>query len=301
MQPHRRSIIFMKNLFMYLGRGIAFIYRLNTLRLAMVVFRGVPSPTIMRRRFLGKTMVLDVSRSNAQQLLWLQGERFVEERRLLKLLVRPGMTVVDVGANIGYYALMFASCLSGDGKILCLEPEPANLVELTANVSENALEKIVTILPVAAGGVDGTTRFEPGLNAHASDNGSLEVRVRRLDSLELPGVDFIKIDVEGYEGLVLDGARELIRRHHPTVFLELHPQLLSSHTHGEIIQFLQKHYPHVSAFQIASGNGLKRALQRYGLADPLTCLNDIQELADGYEAGTMKQTSWIVAQARTCA
>src|ERR1041384_6865770 len=98
----------MKHLVFQFGRGTAFLYRLNTLRLAGMIFRGVTSPTLVKRRYFAKSLVLDVSRSNAQQLLWLQGQRFVQESQLFRRLVEPGMTIVDVGANIGYYALMFA-------------------------------------------------------------------------------------------------------------------------------------------------------------------------------------------------
>src|SRR5688572_25994764 len=130
-------------LLLYLGRAVAFLYRLNTLRLATIIFRGVDSPTVVRRRFYGRSLVLDVSRANPQKLLWLQGRRFVQERFLLQRFVRPGMTVVDVGANIGYYTLMFASFVDGHGRVFSIEPDPTNLRELRANVAENKLETLV--------------------------------------------------------------------------------------------------------------------------------------------------------------
>ena len=287
----------MKNLFWYLGRGVAFVYRLHALRLASIVFRGVVHPSLIKRPFFGKHLFLDVSRSKAQQLLWLQGERYVEERHLLKQLVRPGMNVVDVGANIGFYALMLNSYLNGQGAIICLEPDPTNLIELLANVAANRLEQQISILPMAAGSEDGTVSFEPGLNAHAAENGTMQVAVRKLDSLNLAQVDFIKMDVEGYEGAVLDGARSLIERCRPTLFLELHPRLLTAHSHGEIVQFVQRHYTELSVYQVARGDWWMRALRSYGMASCLRRLDNLQELVAAYEAGTMEHTSWIVAQA----
>lgn len=278
------------------GRGIAFLYRLNTLRLAGTVFRGVNSSTVLRRRYFGKSLVLDVSRSSAQRLLWLQGERFVQERSLFSQLVRPGMVFVDVGANIGYYALMFASLLRGEGEILCLEPDPTNLLELKANVAENKLERMISVLPIAAGDEDGTMRFEPGLNAHATPTGTMEVIVKKLDSLAPAKVDFIKIDVEGYEGAVLDGARETIERFRPTIFLELHPRLLTRHTHKGIIQFIKQRYSKVSAYQISRGNLLRRALQNYGLVDQLNEIGDIRQMAEAYEDRRYPDPCWLVGQ-----
>src|SRR5262245_45099869 len=93
----------------WLGRVVAFFYRLQTLRLAEATFRKLDGGTVLKRRFFGKTLVLDVARASPQKLLWLQGDRFVRERDLLKRAIRPGMSVVDVGANIGYYALMFSA------------------------------------------------------------------------------------------------------------------------------------------------------------------------------------------------
>ena len=163
------------------------------------------------------------------------------ETMMIRKLVGSVDVFVDVGANIGFYALMLNSYLNGQGAIICLEPDPTNLIELLANVAANRLEQQISILPMAAGSEDGTVSFEPGLNAHAAENGTMQVAVRKLDSLNLTQVDFIKMDVEGYEGAVLDGARSLIERCRPTLFLELHPQLLTTHSHGEIVQFLQRH------------------------------------------------------------
>jgi FkbM family methyltransferase len=159
------------------------------------------------------------------------------------------MMVIDVGANIGYYALLFGALMQNKGRIICLEPDPSNLNELHLNVSNNHLGKLVAIEAVAAGSYDGTARFVPGLNSYASPTGSMTVPIRRIDNLSLSQVDFIKIDVEGYEGAVLEGAIETIGKFHPTVFLELHPHLLTKHTHEEIISTLKNTYGRVMAYR----------------------------------------------------
>ena len=288
----------MKHFVFYLGRGFAFFYRLNTLRLATAIFSGVSSPTVVKRRFYGRSLVLDVSRANPHKLLWLEGERFVQERFLLQRQIRPGMTVVDVGANIGYYALMFASFVQGHGRVFSMEPDATNLRELRANVAENDLEKTIKVLPVAAGDYDGTTRFEPGVNSHVVPDGSSEVLIKKIDSLEIGKVDFIKIDVEGYEGSVLAGAEETIKQFRPTVFLELHPSLLTRHTHGEIVQFLQRHYAEVSAYQIERANPLRRLLQKYGVVEPFRQVSVIGQMVKDYEAGHFSEPCWLVARGR---
>src|SRR5947207_15484253 len=82
------------------------VWRLQTVPLALWTFRKVNPPYLLERPFFGFRLLLDVARSNAQKLLFLEGERFVRERTLLSGLLKPGMCAVDVGANIGYYALM---------------------------------------------------------------------------------------------------------------------------------------------------------------------------------------------------
>ena len=193
-----------------LGRLIASLYRLSALRLARIIFRHATEPTVLFRNFYGRKLFMDVSRSSGSQLLWLHGARHIKERFLLEGLLRPGMTVIDVGANIGYYALLFASAVGDKGHIICLEPDPDNLRELQMNVCNNGLEEIIAIKPVAAGDLDGTIKFEAGPNGRVVADGLIAVGVTRLDSLDLTSADLLKVDVEGYEGSVLDGARETI-------------------------------------------------------------------------------------------
>ena len=202
-------------------------WRFGTLRYAERVFAGIPEGMVLDRKLFGHRIWLEVGRSSVQQLLALDGERFIAERALVVSLLSPGMTFVDVGANIGYYMLLAQRSVGKRGMIICIEPDEANLRELSRQIKGNDLTNVV-VLPVAAGAEDKEARLEPGINARvrADGSGTGEVRLRRLDSLLDAPVDVLKIDVEGYEGHVLDGAAELLRRWRPALFLEVHPQLL---------------------------------------------------------------------------
>ena len=206
------------------------------------------------------------------------------------------MSIVDVGANIGYYALLFVSHLRGIGKIVCLEPEPTNLIELRANVAENQLENLVEVLPVAAGNFDGMAKLEPGLNGLVVSRGSLEVPIWRIDSMNLGRVDLMKIDVEGFEGAVLDGATATIERDRPTLFLELHPQLLTYHTHSQLLMFLRRYYQRITAFQETRKGLVKKALANYGLAESVCQIDDLDSMITTYDARMASDTCWLVAQ-----
>src|SRR5438067_3530420 len=143
--------------------------------------------------FYGHELFMDVSRSSGPQLLWLQGKRHVKERSLLENLARPGMTIIDVGANIGYYALILTSLAGAEGRVICLEPDPDNLRELNMNVRKNRLERNVTVKPIAAGDFDGTIGFEAGTNGRVAPGGQVTVPVTKLDSLGLAKCDAIKV------------------------------------------------------------------------------------------------------------
>lgn len=277
------------------GRLVAFFYRFSTLRLARVIFRNVDRGTVLNRKFGNARIHLDVSRSNAQQLLWLTGKQFVQELPILSRLVRPGFTIVDVGANIGYYALIFAELIQREGSILCFEPDDANRLELRRNIEDNGLASLVEIRSAAVGDFDGRTDFEPGLNGQVVCGGSRSVEICRLDSLRLSKVDLLKIDVEGFEGAVLKGGEETISRFQPAIFLELHPRLSTNHTHGEIISWLTDHYTVVKAYRFSRGRVWQRLLNSYGLSSGVEEVTDIHAVVDRFERGVIESPYWFTA------
>ncbi|HNU11809.1 MAG TPA: FkbM family methyltransferase [Rubrivivax sp.] len=153
--------------------------------------------------------------------LGLSGEAEFEPevRDALLRLARPGDTVVDIGANIGWFTLHLARRVGPAGVIHAFEPEPANLRLLEANVRANGLSWVV-IHPVALGEAPGeallhTTAYNTGMHrlydSVCCDGPAIPVAVQRLDDLLAPGqVALVKIDVEGYEHAVLRGARVLL-------------------------------------------------------------------------------------------
>ena len=148
-------------------------------------------------------------------------------------LVKPGMNVVDVGANHGYYTLMFA-CLVGEaGRVAAVEPHPEVAVLLKRSVELNGFSDRTVVFQQAAGDVDGRKVFlgsppnEPK-NAHLlprdaeAGAGRHRVRIAKVDTLlkSWDRVDFLKIDVEGAEEAAVGGMMEIIRRDRPSILLE---------------------------------------------------------------------------------
>jgi len=275
--------------------------RFGTLRLANRAFRELPSPTWVKLPLFGRDMHLDLSRTSAQKLLYLEGERFIEERHVLRTLMRPGMTVVDVGANIGYYMLLAEQCVGPSGKIICIEPSVENLPELRRNVQENGLTN-VTLIEVALGAEDGEVGLKAGINSGVADASQAPyvVPVRRLDAIMTERIDFLKIDVEGYEGQVIAGAGRLIEAHRPTLFLELHPHLIGrfGHSIDGIIEAIAPHYSKVTylARSTHSESFVGKLMSRYFSCNVLRPVTDSQEFRAAMGLDIDMHAFWVVFQ-----
>jgi FkbM family methyltransferase len=144
-----------------------------------------------------------------------------EIRTALQRWAAPGLTLVDIGANIGYFTALMARHVGPTGVVHAFEPEPANFELLSGNVRRNDLAQ-VRLHAVALGDARGRA------DLHLNDvNGGMHrlydsvccvgpvvpVPVERLDDvLRDTVVDLIKIDVEGYEPRVLAGAHACLRR-----------------------------------------------------------------------------------------
>lgn len=144
---------------------------------------------------------------------------------LLQKMLKPGATFVDVGANFGALSAAAARLVAPGGAVICFEPVPANFSRLQTVVGSTGAANLNVILDRRAIGAqvgavpiylnfwDGLHTIDPQVNA-GSRRGSLVVQQVTLDqALREHGVervDLLKIDVEGAELRVLEGARELL-------------------------------------------------------------------------------------------
>lgn len=282
-----------------LARLRAAVWRLRTLPFAEALFAGALEGTWLVRPFAGGTLTVDVGRSSTERLLWLEGERAIAERHLLARLVAPGDRVVDVGANLGYYALLFARAVRPGGRVDCFEPEPQNVETLAENVRANRLEKSVRVHPVAVGEKAGSVRLDPGLNGVVTEHGALEVPVRRLDDLDdLHGrpVDFLKVDVEGYEGPVLRGAARLLARDRPGLFVEIHPELIGPPDDVPgIVATLRALYPRLEVWEPTTGSLVARLAARYLPSRAVRRIGDLDALVAACARGERRDPFWAIA------
>jgi len=145
------------------------------------------------------------------------------ETRFFCAACRPGMTFLDIGANVGYYTALSIPRIGSTGRVIALEPDPENFRYLEATIRANRAINVIAI-PKAAGAAAGTTalhtsstnRGDNRLYSNDLSDGSCQVQVCTVDDLlaelGIGSVDLIKMDVQGFEGHALQGMKQTIRR-----------------------------------------------------------------------------------------
>jgi FkbM family methyltransferase len=165
----------------------------------------------------------------AFESIYLAYKRLIEAGPVsgLRMLVTDGSTVIDVGANIGFFAVPFARWTGPRGRVVAIEPEAHNVASLRRRVERSGVSDIVECVQAAAADQPGQLRLaitpgHPG-GHHLAEQGE-SVRAVTLDELvadDSRPVRLIKIDVQGAEAMVLAGAGKVIDRHHPAIYAEV--------------------------------------------------------------------------------
>lgn len=151
-----------------------------------------------------------------------------ESQQAFKLAVHEGDIVYDIGANVGFFTLLAAKLVGRSGAVYAFEPLRRNIEYLNRHIVANNLTT-VHVLPIAVSSRKGVAQFtsadSPSMG-RLTPGGDVEVETESLDELvgsgRVPAPHFIKIDVEGAEYDVLNGAASVLRRHRPAMLLSLH-------------------------------------------------------------------------------
>jgi FkbM family methyltransferase len=148
--------------------------------------------------------------------------------------VSAGDHIAEVGASIGLYALAFAGRVGAAGHVTAFEPDPDSISALEANIAVNGLQDRVTVIRAAVGQCSGQVRFASARGQESRIeirpevcDGVIAVPMVTLDdALAGQRIDVIKIDVEGFEQQVLEGARKILteeRQRPRAILVEVHP------------------------------------------------------------------------------
>ena len=150
----------------------------------------------------------------------------------LTTILAESAVFVDVGANIGYFAMLAAARVGATGRVIAFEPNPQNCALIRRSIAANGFAHVV-VHEYAGGDVDGEFAIDitgsNGALRAARHAGDQRVRAVILDTFlaDEPRIDIVKMDVEGFEGRVVRGMRELLKRHRPVLFTEFSPVELS--------------------------------------------------------------------------
>lgn len=251
-----------------LSQSLHWLWRFRSLPRAERLFDSVAPGTILARRLFGYTFYGDVARSSIQRLIYLDGKRFIPEASLIRSFLKPGFHVIDVGANIGYYTLLLASAIGENGSIVAIEPSPENLRELYLNVERNNLTSKVEVVEAAVGDKAAVVGLRTGINSGVTDGdkAAYQVPMDTIDNIVKRHVDFMKIDIEGFEVFALRGATRVLTQDQPTLFVEIHPKHLKSlgSSSIEVVDFLRGIYRNIRFYEQGSRGGfLDKLLGRY--------------------------------------
>ncbi len=188
---------------------------------SLVSRTGVLDTALGRRLFLG---------SYAAYKAALEGRQV----RALRAYVPADTSVIDVGANVGFYTRHFIRWVTGSGQVIAIEPDRDNFMQLRRTVERSGKAAVAHLVEAAAAESSGPLRLlrnplHPG-DHRIADEG-IEIPGCSIDDLlrglYWPTVSLVKIDVQGAEQRVLRGARETLERFRPALFIEIDDQALS--------------------------------------------------------------------------
>jgi len=165
----------------------------------------------------------------------------------IRELLGPGFTFLDIGANIGYFSMLAASCLKNTGKVIAFEPVEQNRELFNLSVQANNFQNI-ELHPYAVSDTEQTFALEIGgrnsnsriISVEGGSVGKPQVTAVPLDNFlhDLTALDVVKIDIEGAEPLALQGMRTLIEKFRPFIVTEFSPEMITQTSQVAPITYL---------------------------------------------------------------
>lgn len=190
---------------------------------------------------MGQNMYVDLSDPGISWQLLTRGCREVEHVNAIRAHVRPGMTGIDIGANIGFFPLIEASLIGRSGRLYCIEPVSANIEILKKNLAENRYLDRAEVFQYLIGAESGKLRIAlaKACNSHRvladHEPNTAGVAFEEVEAISIDDfmdvvglspedVGFLRCDIEGYEAVAIRGMTKLLSASTPMhFFVELHP------------------------------------------------------------------------------
>ena len=233
----------------------------------------------LRKKIFNYEMYLDLYDRGISRTLILFGERELEHKRIIEMILKPGMNVLDIGANIGYYALMQLKIIGDKGQLIAVEPSETNIKLLRKNLNLNGYNNI-KIHHKAVSNISGKKKL------YLSEMSNLNTfhKPQNINNLHLSGktllvktttvpellsenfdLNLIRMDVEGHEVEIIEGMIDAIKKNKikPMVIFETHLTRYNKNRNFEkILNKLFKLGYHVKIVGSSSKKGTKLIEQR---------------------------------------
>lgn len=202
------------NIFSYTGISRIRIF-LNIIRL---LFYKLINKRFVIAKIYNNKMLLDLKTLGISQVLFIYNKRELLDVEILMEELEDNMNVLDIGANIGYYAILEASLLDS-GRVYAFEPDPRNIEMLKKNIKLNNFSEKIKLYPYAIAEENCIRKFNLTKRTNLSrfaekEQGLDSIKVKCLklnDFAKEKNIDFIRMDIEGYECMALAGMIDFLR------------------------------------------------------------------------------------------
>lgn len=226
--------------------------------------------------------------------------------KILSNLINEGMTCLDIGGNIGYYPILERKLVGETGEIIVVEPLRENFQLLEKNIKNHKFENVF-LHNVALGDYSGKAYF---IIENAKNNsyiikdlnqipepsrGTLnEVEMKQSDifieNLNLKKLDFIRMDLEGFELILLKSIQNAIKKYKPIISMELHCSILGNDKTKELLNFLRDNMYEIITF-------MERDLDipKIGKISDVKKMNldELEELIENKEVGNFLMLNFV--------
>ena len=238
------DLFFGTNRFYYLFNAV--MIKLNVYKILVNVLLKLGGTPIVTANMRDNTKLLVDLRSNTEYRAFFTGEYDSDLTEILCSLIKPDDYFLDIGANIGFYSVSVGEKIrttGGSGKVIAFEPFAGNFKRLIDNLNINNLknycspnkiglsnENIDRLLVLREDFLSGSNTGNASISINERIDLGFEkvsIKLERLDDFWIKSSSFprsislIKMDIEGHEGLCLEGGWKTIREHRPTILMEV--------------------------------------------------------------------------------
>lgn len=241
------------------------------INLIRIIFYRILNNRYIEKKIYNFRMILDINDKGLSRTLLLFGERELEQKYIIEKIIEPKMKILDLGSNIGYYALIFLKKINKNNIIL-VEPSPSNFELLKKNLILNNYQQ-VDAKQLAISDTDGKKDFfiseMSNLNTfHINKKDLSKYKKISVDSLSLESllkekqIDLIRMDIEGHEVSIFKSLIVYIQKYQVKPSILFEPHISKYNNENNMFDQLKKLFAMGYSLQVAASSS-KEANQKF--------------------------------------